>query len=52
MGCWNKTCGLSKLHVYAGDPVYVFVLEQNLNHDRCYATAFWSPVHHARIVPR
>ena len=44
MGCWNKTCGLSKLHIYAGNPVYVFVLEQNLNHDRCYATAFWSPV--------
>lgn len=44
MGCWNKTCGLSKLHIYAGDPVYVFVIEQNLNHDRCYSTAFWSPV--------
>lgn len=44
MGCWNKTCGLSKLHIYAGDPVYVFVIEQNLNHERCYSTAFWSPV--------
>lgn len=44
MGCWNKTCGLSKLHIYAGDPVYVFVLEENLDHDRCYSTAFWSPV--------
>ncbi len=44
MGCWNKTCGLSKLHIYTGDPVYVFVIEQNLNHDRCYSTAFWSPV--------
>ena len=44
MGCWNKTCGLSKLHIYAGDPVYVFVLEEQLNHERCYATAFWRPV--------
>ena len=44
MGCWNKTCGLSKLHIYAGDPVYVFVIEQNLDHDRCYSTAFWSPI--------
>lgn len=44
MGCWNKTCGLSKLHIYAGDPVYVFVMEQQTNHERCYATAFWRPV--------
>lgn len=43
MGCWNKTCGLSKLHIFAGDPVYVFVIEQNLDHERCYSTAFWSP---------
>lgn len=44
MGCWNKTCGLSNLHIYAGDPVYVFLLEQNPHHDRCYSTAFWAPV--------
>lgn len=43
MGCWNKTCGLSNLHIRAGEEVYVFVLEQNLYHDRCYATAFWKP---------
>lgn len=45
MGCWNKTCGLSRLHIYAGDPVYVFVLEQNaINDDRCYTTALFSPL--------
>jgi hypothetical protein len=45
MGCWNKTCGLSNLHINAGDPVYVFVLEQNpVQTDRCYTTAFWKPL--------
>lgn len=45
MGCWNKTCGLSRLHIYHGDPVYVFVLEQNAIHDdRCYTTALFSPL--------
>lgn len=44
MGCWNKTCGLSNLHIYSGSEVYVFVLEENPHHDRCYATAFWRPL--------
>ena len=45
MGCWNKTCGLSNLHITAGDEVYVFVLEENTDKtDRCYSTAFWKPV--------
>lgn len=45
MGCWNKTCGLSNLHITAGDDVYVFVLEENTDKtDRCYSTAFWKPV--------
>lgn len=44
MGCWNKTCGLSNLHITAGNQVYVFALEQNPHHDRCYSTAFWRPV--------
>ena len=45
MGCWNKTCGLSNLHIYAGDEVYVFVLSENTDKtDRCYSTAFWSPL--------
>lgn len=44
MGCWNKTCGLSNLHITAGTPVYVFMLEKNTyENDRCYATAFWRP---------
>ena len=44
MGCWNKTCGLSNLHIFAGQPVYVVVLEQGGDDDRCYTTAFWRPV--------
>lgn len=44
MGCWNKTCGLTNLHIFAGTPVYVFPLEKSNTHDRCYATAFWKPV--------
>jgi hypothetical protein len=45
MGSWNKTCGLSNLHIKAGDPVYVFVLEQNTKIDSlCYSTAFYSPL--------
>ena len=31
MGSWNKTCGISNLHIYAGTPVYVFVLQENPN---------------------
>ena len=44
MGCWNKTCGLSNLHITSGTPVYVFMLERNKeDNDRCYATSFWKP---------
>ena len=44
MGSWNKTCGLSKLHITAGTPVYIFVLEDNKrNDDRCYTTALYYP---------
>lgn len=35
MGHWNKTCSLSKMHVFAGDPVYTFVIGQNLKHEHC-----------------
>lgn len=45
MGSWNKTCGLSNLHIIAGTDVYVFVLERNKDMDeRCYSTAFYSPL--------
>ncbi|HET8688951.1 MAG TPA: hypothetical protein VFM18_20265 [Methanosarcina sp.] len=45
MGCWNKTCGLTGLPIFAGEDVYVFVLEKNMSDsDRCYSTAFWRPV--------
>ena len=44
MGCWNKTCGLSNLHITAGTPVYVFVLERNKTYDQCYSTGLFSPL--------
>lgn len=45
MGCWNKTCGLSRLHILAGEPVYVFVLEKQENSGNgCYATALYKPL--------
>ena len=44
MGCWNKTCGLSGLHIHAGQPVYVFVLEENVNKDNfCYSSCLYTP---------
>ena len=44
MGCWNKTCGLSNLHITAGMPVYVFVLEKNKEYENCYTTSLFSPL--------
>lgn len=48
MGCWNKTCALTGLHIRHGEKVLVFVLEKNTDvTDRCYTTSFWHPL----IVP-
>lgn len=46
MGCWYKTCGLSNLHIPAGTPVYVFVLERRGNgiSDACYSTSMFAPL--------
>jgi hypothetical protein len=45
MGCWNKTCGLSNLHITHGKEAYVFVLEQQrLNDSHCYATHLYAPL--------
>lgn len=44
MGCWNKTCGLSNLHITSGTPVYVFVLEDDRDNSNCYATSLFSPL--------
>jgi hypothetical protein len=44
MGSWNKTCGLSNLHIHAGTPVYVFVLEKNKDYNHCYSTSLFSPL--------
>ena len=44
MGCWNKTCGLSNLHIVVGTPVYVFVLEETRDDSNCYTTSLFSPL--------
>lgn len=44
MGCWNKTCGLSNLHITHGTPVYVFVLEESRDNSNCYSTSLFSPL--------
>lgn len=45
MGCWNKTCALSNLHINAGDPVYVFIMEQNpVGGNHCYTTHLYRPI--------
>lgn len=45
MGCWYKTCGLTRLPILPGREVYTVVLERNTDTtDRCYSTAFWRPV--------
>ena len=45
MGCWNKTCGLSNLHITSGTPVYVFVLEyKGFPDSLCYSTPFYGPL--------
>lgn len=44
MGCWNKTCGISNLPIYERQPVYVFVLEENVHEDSyCYSTCLFEP---------
>ena len=44
MGSWNKTCGLSNLHITAGTEAYVFVLEPNNDDSHCYSTHLYSPL--------
>lgn len=44
MGCWNKTCGLSNLHIFGSDPVYVFVLESERDDSNCYTTSLFKPL--------
>ena len=45
MGCWNGTCGLTNLHITAGQDVVVFAMEQKHGgKDLCYTTPFYAPV--------
>lgn len=43
MGCWNGTCGVSQIHIRAGEEVVVFPLASVPASDLCYTTGFWSP---------
>ena len=50
MGCWNKTCGLSNLHINAGEEVYTFILQKSNVYEsssHCYSTHLYQPI----IVP-
>ena len=44
MGSWNKTCGLTNLHITHGTEAYVFVLEPNDEDSHCYATHLYKPL--------
>lgn len=43
MGCWNKTCMISGLHIRAGQPVAVFMLGQRKVHfdSFCYSNSYF-----------
>lgn len=43
MGCWNQTCGLTQIHIRAGEKVIVVPLAEGLRSDLCYTTPFWAP---------
>lgn len=43
MGCWNGTCGISQIHIRAGEEVVVFPISQVMFSDLCYTTSFWTP---------
>lgn len=43
MGCWNQTCGLTQIHILAGEKVMVFPLVKSEADSLCYSTPFWTP---------
>lgn len=43
MGCWNQTCGLTQLHIRAGEPVLVLALSTSHRDSLCYTTPFFTP---------
>lgn len=44
MGCWNNTCGLTNLPIFAGDPVYVFPVVDNSHYrSHCYTSGLYKP---------
>lgn len=44
MGCWNKTCALSNLHIYSGQQVYTFIVEPNDYYTPTGTTTFYRPL--------
>ena len=43
MGCWNGTCGITNLHIYADEDVVVFPLTHEPENDLCYSSCFYVP---------
>lgn len=42
MGCWNKTCAVSNLHITAGQRVVIFMLgKQPKQYDFCYVNSYY-----------
>lgn len=43
MGCWNQTCGITQIHIRAGEPVMIIPLAESIRESLCYSTPFWAP---------
>lgn len=43
MGCWNQTCGITQLHITAGEKVMVFPLVQSPQDNLRCTTPYWTP---------
>lgn len=44
MGCWFKTCGLTQMHIYGGEPVYVFLLKKPKYKNVSYSNFLYDPL--------
>jgi hypothetical protein len=46
MGCWNGTCGITKLPISYGDKIAVVILKKNNFHKNIaiYSTDLWTPI--------
>lgn len=44
MGCWNQTCGLTQIHIRAGERVMIFPLAEASIRGMHYSTPFYTPL--------